>query len=247
MKNQKMPTLAEKQEFWAEQLPNFEATYWLPSHFEFVAFNMDQGNYVIKDDLSPDFEGDATEIWHRVNTGWAMWKKAINYSRKQAQAAPEGFVLIEASELESLKSDNEHFTKSCIDWTERAYKQRAKVDHIKNEVERFKQSGTSLDLGSFLDNLIEFSTFKHNAEFDGFVLVPEWISVKDKLPGFNQSVLCCDGFETCVAEYLESCKNDYGVFFEEGFWINGAASIFENVTHWMPLPKVIEAQEQSHE
>jgi len=77
--------------------------------------------------------------------------------------------------------------------------------------------------------------------------VPEWISVKDKLPGFNQSVLCCDGFETCVAEYLESCKNDYGVFFEEGFWINGAASIFENVTHWMPLPEVIEAQEQAHD
>ena len=77
--------------------------------------------------------------------------------------------------------------------------------------------------------------------------VPEWISVKDKLPGFNQSVLSCDGFETCVAEYLEPCKNEYGVFFEEGFWINGAASIFENVTHWMPLPEAIEAQEQSHD
>ena len=91
---QKMPTLAEKQEFWAEQLPNFEATYWLPSHFEYVIFDMEQGNYVIKDDLSPDFEGDATEIWHRVNTGWAMWKKAINFGRKQAQSVPEGFVLI---------------------------------------------------------------------------------------------------------------------------------------------------------
>lgn len=92
---QKMPTLAEKQEFWAEQLPNFEATYWLPSHFEYVIFDMEQGNYVIKDGLNKDFEGDATEIWHRVNTGWAMWKKAINYSRKQAQAAPE----------QTLKSD----------------------------------------------------------------------------------------------------------------------------------------------
>ena len=91
---QKMPTLAEKQEFWAEQLPNFEATYWLPSHFEYVIFDMEQGNYVIKDDLSPDFEGDATEIWHRVNTGWAMWKKAINFGRKQPQAVPEGFVLV---------------------------------------------------------------------------------------------------------------------------------------------------------
>ena len=90
---QKMPTLAEKQEFWAEQLPNFEVTYWLPSHFEYVIFDMEQGNYVIKDDLSPDFEGDATEIWHRVNTGWAMWKKAINFGRNQPQAVPEGFVL----------------------------------------------------------------------------------------------------------------------------------------------------------
>ena len=91
---QKMPTLAEKQEFWAEQLPNFEATYWLPSHFEYVIFDMEQGNYVIKDDLSPDFEDDAVEIWHRVNTGWAMWKKAINFGRKQPQAVPEGFVLV---------------------------------------------------------------------------------------------------------------------------------------------------------
>ena len=94
MNIQKKPTLAEKQAFWAEQLPNFEGTYWLPSHFEFLAFDMDQGNYVINDDLSPDFECDATEIWHRVNTGWAMWKKAINFSRKQAQAVPEGFVLV---------------------------------------------------------------------------------------------------------------------------------------------------------
>ena len=91
MEIQKIPTLAEKQEFWAEQLPNFEATYWLPSHFEYVIFDMEQGNYVIKDDLSPDFEGDATEIWHRVNTGWAMWKKAINFGRKQAQSVPESF------------------------------------------------------------------------------------------------------------------------------------------------------------
>ena len=94
MEIQKIPTLAEKQEFWAEQLPNFEATYWLPSHFEYVIFDMEQGNYVIKDDLSPDFEDDATEIWHRVNTGWAMWKKAIIFGRKQPQAVPEGFLLM---------------------------------------------------------------------------------------------------------------------------------------------------------
>lgn len=110
-----------------------------------------------------------------------QWQYGFDLAIRELQAAnsikvPEGFVLVEASEFESLKSDNEHFTKSCIDWTDRAYKQRAKVDHIKNEVERFKQSGTNLDLSRFLDNLIEFSTFKHDKEFDGFVLVPRELS-----------------------------------------------------------------------
>ena len=110
---QKMPTLAEKQEFWAEQLPNFEATYWLPSHFEYVIFDMEQGNYVIKDDLSPDFEGDATEIWHRVNTGWAMWKKAINFGRKQPQAVPEGFVLVPKENISCYWQDNDEPENFC--------------------------------------------------------------------------------------------------------------------------------------
>ena len=96
---QKMPTLAEKQEFWAEQLPNFKAKYWLPSHFKFVAFDMEQGNFDIKDGLDPSFKDDAVEIWHRVNTGWAMWKKAINFGRKQPQAVPEGFVLVSAEKM----------------------------------------------------------------------------------------------------------------------------------------------------
>ena len=111
---QKIPTLVEKQEFWAEQLPNFEATYWLPSHFEYVIFDMEQGNYVIKDDLSPDFEGDATEIWHRVNTGWAMWKKAINFGRKQPQAVPEGFVLVPKEPTEKMIDAGHDFCKNNI-------------------------------------------------------------------------------------------------------------------------------------
>lgn len=110
---QKMLTLAEKQEFWAEQLPNFEATYWLPSHFEYVIFDMEQGNYVIKDDLSPDFEGDATEIWHRVNTGWAMWKKAIIFGRKQPQAVPEGFVLVPKENISCYWQDNDEPENFC--------------------------------------------------------------------------------------------------------------------------------------
>ena len=113
MEIQKIPTLAEKQEFWAEQLPNFEATYWLPSHFEYVIFDMEQGNYVIKDDLSPDFEGDATGIWHRVNTGWAMWKKAINFGRKQPQAVPEGFVLVPKENISCYWQDNDEPENFC--------------------------------------------------------------------------------------------------------------------------------------
>ena len=84
---QKKPTLAEKQTFWAEQLPNFESKYWLPSHFDFLAFDMDQGNYVVKDDLDPRLEDDANEIFHRVNTGWAMWKKAVNFTVNEAKAS----------------------------------------------------------------------------------------------------------------------------------------------------------------
>ena len=89
------PTLAEKQAFWAEQLPNFEAKYWLPSHFELLEFDMEGGNYEVRDVLPEHYsEDDASDIYHRVNTGWAMWKKAINFTK--AQAVPEGFVLIKS-------------------------------------------------------------------------------------------------------------------------------------------------------
>ena len=104
---QKNLTLQEKQKFWAEQLQNFESKYWLPSHFEFLAFDMDQGNYTIKDDLDPSFEDDATEIWHRVNTGWAMWKKAINFSKPH-----EGFVLVPKEPTELFK---EHLKNHLFD------------------------------------------------------------------------------------------------------------------------------------
>lgn len=104
MKNQRsraMIDLAKKQAFWCEQLPNFEAKYWLPSHFEFLIFDKDQGNYVIKEDLDPSFEDEATEIYHRVNTGWAMWKKAINFNDQQA-------------EIDSLKAKLEQSKKVWI-------------------------------------------------------------------------------------------------------------------------------------
>lgn len=109
---QKKPTLAEKQAFWAEQLPKFESKYWLPSHFEFLVFDMDQGNYVIKDGLDPTFDDDATEIWHRVNTGWAMWKKAINFAK--AQAVPEGFVLVPKEPTEAMIQRGTKANSECL-------------------------------------------------------------------------------------------------------------------------------------
>ncbi|OTG82386.1 hypothetical protein [Acinetobacter sp. ANC 4648] len=96
-------SLEQKQTFWAEQLPNFEAKYWLPDHFSFLVFDMEQGNYVVKNDLDPIYEDDANEIYHRVNTGWAMWKKAINFSKSQVS---EGFVLVPADQVKDTERLN---------------------------------------------------------------------------------------------------------------------------------------------
>lgn len=109
MENKEIPTLEQKQAFWAEQLPNFESIYWLPDHFDFLVFDMEQGNYIIQDDLDPSFEDDATEIWHRVNTGWAMWKKAIKFTEQKA--TPEGFVLMPSGVLDLTRF-------MCETWTE---------------------------------------------------------------------------------------------------------------------------------
>ena len=101
------PTLAEKQAFWAEQLPNFESKYWLPSHFELLEFDMEGGNYEVRDVLPEHYsEDDATEIWHRVNTGWAMWKKAINFTKAQV---PEGFVLVPTKNVKYFSNNGENY------------------------------------------------------------------------------------------------------------------------------------------
>lgn len=98
-----MVDLEEKQKYWREQLPKFEAKYWLPGHFSFLNFDMEQGNYVVKEGLDSIYEDDAIEIYHRVNTGWAMWKKCtssmkaeINELKAKLEVAqvPEGFVLM---------------------------------------------------------------------------------------------------------------------------------------------------------
>ncbi len=84
-KDIKKPTLAENQDFWAEQLPLFKEAYWLPEHFELLKFDMEAGNFVVRDDIDPAFEDDAGDLYHRINTGWSMWKRAVNLMQKKLE------------------------------------------------------------------------------------------------------------------------------------------------------------------
>lgn len=157
-----MIDLATKQAFWCEQLPNFEAKYWLPSHFEFLIFDKDQGNYVIKEDLDPSFEDEATEIFHRVNTGWAMWKKAINFNDQQA-------------EIDSLKAENielqkkyQHADTQLSDIDGHYTLLKKEVEALKAKLEQSKKVWISVENGLpefesrvlvFTGNLIEIGNY----------------------------------------------------------------------------------------
>lgn len=76
--------------------------------------------------------------------------------------------------------------------------------------------------------------------------VPEWISVQDKLPKFQQEVLILVGDEYLVAEYLPSATNEFEIQFKEGFWINGGASVVD-ADLWMSLPQPPKAQESTND
>lgn len=92
-----MTDLNKKQAFWAEQLPLFKEKYWLPEHLDVLEFNMDGGCFEIPVDVKTDFsEDDLLDIYHRVNSGWAMWKKAVTFMQEKAkaQAVPEGYVVV---------------------------------------------------------------------------------------------------------------------------------------------------------
>ncbi|MEQ1225195.1 hypothetical protein [Acinetobacter pittii] len=82
-----MTDLNKKQAFWAEQLPLFKEKYWLPEHLDVLEFNMDGGCFEIPVDVKTDLsEDDLFEIYHRVNSGWAMWKKAVTFMKEKAKA-----------------------------------------------------------------------------------------------------------------------------------------------------------------
>jgi hypothetical protein len=83
--NIEKPTLAEKQAFWTEHLPLFKEAYWLHEHFELLKFDMEVGNFVVRDDIDPSFEDDADDLYHRINTGWSMWKRAVNHMQKKLE------------------------------------------------------------------------------------------------------------------------------------------------------------------
>ncbi|MBJ6351071.1 MULTISPECIES: DUF551 domain-containing protein [unclassified Acinetobacter] len=84
-----MIDLKTKQAFWAEQLPFFKEKYWLPNHLEVLEFDLIDGCFEIANGVKTELsEEDILEIYHRVNTGWAMWIKAVTFMKAQAQAVP---------------------------------------------------------------------------------------------------------------------------------------------------------------
>ncbi|WP_228138397.1 hypothetical protein [Acinetobacter pittii] len=81
-----MNDLKTKQAFWAEQLPIFKEKYWIPGHLEALEFDMNGGCFDIAEGVKTDLsEEDLFDRYHRVNSGWAMWIKAVNVNKPQWQ------------------------------------------------------------------------------------------------------------------------------------------------------------------
>ncbi|WP_109439856.1 hypothetical protein [Acinetobacter haemolyticus] len=109
-------TLEQKQAFWTEQQPLFEQHYWLTSHFEYVRFDMEQGNYVVRDDIDLAFQDDADEVYHRVNTGWSMWKRAVNHMQKKLEGCVVVPKTIPNNVVERLRNSSYHWGEHTKDY-----------------------------------------------------------------------------------------------------------------------------------
>ena len=68
---------------------------------------------------------------------------------------------------------------------------------------------------------------------DGMPTMPEWVSVKDRLPEERGRYLCWFGKNTlCVGADIATYLPEW-----HGFGILETDTVLQNVTHWMPLPK----------
>ncbi|MBJ8440067.1 hypothetical protein [Acinetobacter junii] len=93
------PTLAEKQSFWAEQMPIFKEHYIMQTQLDVLYFDNESGNFEIKDESAIEFEKeDFLEAYHSVNTGWSMWLRAKAHEAEKF----EGCVVVPVELSESI-------------------------------------------------------------------------------------------------------------------------------------------------
>jgi len=105
-----MIDLKTKQAFWAEQLPVFKEKYWIPEHLEVLEFDMLGGCFEIAENVKTDLsEDDLFDIYHRVNSGWAMWKKAVSFMKATVQAVPDTHLLVEKKNTEDWYLDDDEY------------------------------------------------------------------------------------------------------------------------------------------
>ena len=89
-----------------------------------------------------------------------------------------------------------------------------------------------------LDNLVSriVAVVKTEAQ-----AVPEWISVADEMPPVEQTVLVCWDYAPDIEPDKEYTTTDEDL---NEYWPNCQD---EPPTHWMPLPRVIKAQEPTND
>lgn len=71
--------------------------------------------------------------------------------------------------------------------------------------------------------------------------VPEWISVEDQMPPVDETVLVCWDYAPEIEPEKEYTTTDENL---DEYWPNCQD---EPPTHWMPLPRVIKAQEPAND
>ncbi|MEX8075699.1 hypothetical protein AB7B71_06920 [Acinetobacter nosocomialis] len=110
-----MTDLNKQQAFWAEQLPSFKENYICLAQLDAVVFNNETGNFDALDKDATGFDReDILEAYHSVNTGWAMWLRAMSQEKAKAQAVPEQTIneiqsWIAVQSTQAMELDGEEF------------------------------------------------------------------------------------------------------------------------------------------